>query len=107
MDDFNENYVSLFTSLFCIHFVLLQKICFNGLIVPRDYLLFFKYIRTPMTHYYSWAIPNDTALAYIQSRGPIVEIGSGSGHPSFFVMFLLFVFVAFHPFYFPFFFFFF
>eukprot|EP00026_Physarum_polycephalum_P010766 Phypoly_transcript_10945.p1 GENE.Phypoly_transcript_10945~~Phypoly_transcript_10945.p1 ORF type:complete len:410 (-),score=36.33 Phypoly_transcript_10945:31-1194(-) len=63
MDDFNENYI-----------------CFNGLIVPRDYLLFFKYIRTPMTHFYSWAIPNNEALECIKSRGPIVEIGAGSGY---------------------------
>lgn len=79
MDDFNENYISCnYLITFC--FFNFPNICFNSLIVPRDYLLFFKYIRSPMTQLYSWAIPDEDALNEIKQHSPIVEIGCGSGY---------------------------
>jgi hypothetical protein len=34
----------------------------------------------PLTKDYSWAIPNDKAIATIKKYGPIVEIGAGTGY---------------------------
>lgn len=80
MDDFNENYISCNYLIIAYYFFNFPNICFNSLIVPRDYLLFFKYIRSPMTQLYSWAIPDEDALNEIKQHSPIVEIGCGSGY---------------------------
>lgn len=38
------------------------------------------YIRQVLTRKYSWAIPNEEALATVAEAGPIVEIGAGTGY---------------------------
>ncbi len=36
--------------------------------------------RNELTKRYAWGIPNDTAIRAIASRGPVVEIGAGTGY---------------------------
>lgn len=37
-------------------------------------------LRTKLVKQYSWAIPNDKALDAIARRGPIIEVGAGTGY---------------------------
>lgn len=38
------------------------------------------YVRQVLTRKYSWAIPNEEALATVAEAGPVVEVGAGTGY---------------------------